>query len=208
MAKPSPWPTIHEERKALAADLESLSDAQWATPSLCEGWTVRQTLGHMTGTASITPLAFFPRLVASGFRLSALQQKDIAKQTEGTPADTLARFKEKVNSSSSPPGPTDTWLGETLVHAEDIRRPLGIKHEYPLDAVTRVADFYRGSNLVIGGKKRVAGLTLTATDTEWTVGSGPEVSGPAASLMMAIAGRKAALEDLSGEGLDTLRHHF
>jgi len=208
MAKPSPWPAIHEQRKALAADLEALSDAQWATPSLCEGWSVRQTLGHMTGTASMTPLAFFPRLIASGFRLSALQAKDIAKQTEGTPANTLARFKEKVDSSSSPPGPADTWLGETLVHAEDIRRPLGIKHEYPLDAVTRVADFYRGSNLVIGGKKRVAGLTLKATDTDWSAGEGPEVSGPAVALMMAVAGRKAALDDLTGPGLDTLKQRF
>jgi putative ABC transport system permease protein len=30
MANPSPWPTIHAEREALATDLESLSEEQWA----------------------------------------------------------------------------------------------------------------------------------------------------------------------------------
>ena len=95
-------------------------------------------------------------------------------------------------------------MGETLIHGEDIRRPLGIKREHPTDAVVRVADFYKGSNLIIGAKKRIAGLQLTATDTTWSHGTGPEVSGPILSLMMAMTGRKAALDDLSGEGVATL----
>ena len=62
----SPWPTIHAERKALAADLESLSDQQWNTPSLCEGWTVRDVLAHMTSAAVMTPPKFFAKLAGSG----------------------------------------------------------------------------------------------------------------------------------------------
>jgi uncharacterized protein (TIGR03083 family) len=96
-------------------------------------------------------------------------------------------------------------LAETIVHSEDIRRPLGIAHEYDPEWVTRAADFYRGSNLIIGGKKRAAGLTFRATDTDWTSGSGPEVSGPAISLLLAISGRQSALDDLSGDGVETLR---
>ena len=67
-----------------------------------------------------------------------------------------------------------------------------------------MADFYRGSNLIIGGKKRAAGLTFRATDTDWTAGSGPEVAGPALSIVMAITGRQAAFADLSGDGVDVL----
>jgi uncharacterized protein (TIGR03083 family) len=208
MANPSPWPTIHAERKALASDLESLSDEQWDTPSLCAGWTVRDVLAHMTGTAKISPATFLPKLIGSGFRLSAAQEKDIKRERGSSPADTLARFKEQVDSSKHPPGPGDSWLGEALVHAQDIRRPLGITHAYPADALTRVAEFYSGSNLVIGGKKRAAGLTWRATDTDWAKGSGPEVAGPAVSLMMAIAGRQAAVDDLSGEGVATLKGRF
>ena len=68
-----------------------------------------------------------------------------------------------------------------------------------------VADFYKGSNLLIGSKNRIAGLTLRATDADWTHGAGPEVSGPVLSLVMAMTGRKAAIDDLAGEGVATLR---
>ena len=68
----------------------------------------------------------------------------------------------------------------------------------------RVADFYKGSNLVIGAKNRIAGLRLRATDVDWSRGDGPEVEGPITSLVMAMTGRKAAIGDLSGEGVATL----
>jgi uncharacterized protein (TIGR03083 family) len=205
MANESPWPTIHAERKALAADLGGLTDAQWATASLCPGWTVREVLAHMTSTAAMTPPKFMGRFIASGFQFEKLQAKSLAEQNGGSGADVLQRFSALVDATTHPPGPVDTWLGETIVHAEDIRRPLGIKHEYPLDGVTRAAEFFRKSNLLIGGKKRAAGLTLKATDTDWSAGEGPEVSGPALSIVLAITGRAAAVDDLSGAGVETLR---
>jgi uncharacterized protein (TIGR03083 family) len=205
MALPSPWPTIHAERKALAADLELLTDDQWATPSLCAGWTVRQVLGHMTATAAMTPPKFFAGLLRSGFSFDGLVAKDIARECEGSPADTLRRFGDHVDSSTHPPGPVDSWLGETVVHSEDVRRPLGIAHDYPVDALTRVADFYRKSNTLIGGKKRVQGLTLRATDADWTAGTGPEVAGPALAIVLAMTGRAACVDALTGDGVATLR---
>ena len=91
------------------------------------------------------------------------------------------------------------------MHAEDIRRPLGIRHTYPVDAMRQVTEFYAGSNVLIGGKRRVEGVTLQATDTDWSHGSGPVVEGPALALMLATTGRTAALADLRGPGLETLR---
>jgi len=205
MAKSDVWPTIHSERKALAADLEALTDEQWATPSLCTDWTVRDVLAHMAATAKISPPQFFGKMITSGFSLKSMQSKDMATERGGSPAETLARFTAEVSSSKHPPGPTDTWLGETIVHAEDIRRALGIKHDYPTDAAVQVANFYKGSNLIIGTKKRIAGLRLRATDAAWSHGDGPEVSGPIMSLVMAMAGRKTSDEDLSGDGVATLR---
>ena len=199
------WPAIHAERRALAADLRGLPDERWSTPSLCEGWTVRDVLAHMTATAKVSPLNFFPKLIGAGFSLGRMQNKDLAAERGGTPADTLANFESVIESTKAPPGPKDTWLGEAVVHAEDIRRPLGIKRDVPAELATRVADFYKGSNLVIGAKSRIAGLRLQATDTEWTHGDGPEVSGPILSLVMVMSGRKAHLDDLSGEGVGTLR---
>ena len=205
MDKSDIWPVIHAERKALATDLQALDAGQWQAVSLCSQWTVRDVTAHMTATAKITPPAFFTKLAMSGFNFGRLQDKDIAVEKGASTADTLDRFDAVVNSEKHPPGPIDSWLGEAVLHAEDIRRPLAIQHEYPTDALVRLADFYKGSNLVVGTKRRIEGLTLRATDADWSHGSGPEVSGPIMPLVMAMTGRKAALDELAGDGVATLR---
>ena len=199
------WNTIGAERRALAADLAGLPESRWTSPSLCTGWTVEDALAHMTSTAQMTPPKFLGGFVRAGFDFSKFTAAGIARHRGTTPAQTLEGFRAQEGSTASPPGPKASWLGETIVHAEDIRRPLGIAHTYPADAVRRVLDFYQGSNTLIGSKDRVAGLTLRATDSDWTHGSGPVVEGPQLSLLMAMTGRKAALDDLSGEGVATLR---
>jgi len=204
MAK-EPWPTIHQERAALADDLAAVPDSRWSTPSLCEGWTVHDLLGHMVATAKMTPPAFLGGMVGAGFNFTKMANKHIARETGGGPASTVAELRSVVTSTKHPPGPVDSWLGETIIHAEDIRRPLGITHDYPTDAVVRLLDFFKGSNVLIGAKKRIAGVTLRATDADWTTGSGPEASGPALSLLLAMTGRRAALADLTGDGVAVLQ---
>lgn len=199
------WSEVHAERKALAADLRELSSEDWARPSLCSDWTVRDVLAHMTSAAKLTPPAFFGKMIGSGFSFDKVQEQGVAAQRGATPADTLANFESVLTSVKHPPGPTPTWLGEVIVHSEDIRRALGIQHAYPADAVVQVADFFKGSNLLIGSKRRISGLTLRATDAEWSHGTGPEVSGPILSLVMAMTGRKVAADDLTGAGVATLR---
>ena len=199
------WPTIHAERRALAADLQTMTGDQWDTPSLCSNWTVRDVLAHMTSAATLTPPSFFGKLISSGFSFDKVQESGVAAQRGSSPAETLAHFEGVVDSVKHPPGPNTTWLGEVIVHSEDIRRPLGIKHSYPTDAVVAVAHFYQGSNMLIGSKRRISGLTLHATDAEWSHGTGPEVAGPILSLVLAMTGRTVALDDLTGDGVATLR---
>jgi uncharacterized protein (TIGR03083 family) len=201
----SAWPTIHAEREALARDLDGLTDQQWSTPSLCEGWTVHQVLAHQVSTAKMTPGTFFAKFAGSGFNFGRFADKGIAAETGSGPKATLQEFRRVQTATTSPPGPKDSWLGEALVHSEDIRRPLGIKRSYPLPWVTRALDFYSKSNAIIGAKKRVEGLTLKATDVDYATGSGPVVEGPAMSLLMAACGRKAALDDVTGPGVEILR---
>lgn len=96
-------------------------------------------------------------------------------------------------------------LGETLVHGEDIRRPLGLRRDHPVEAVTRVAAYYQGSDQVVVARSRVAGLRLVADDGPFTSGTGPLVSGPTLALVMAMTGRTACCDDLDGEGVELLR---
>ena len=198
------WQAVHTERRALAEDLSSVDGERWQTPSLCSGWTVHDVLAHMTATACMTPPKFLVKMASAGFSFPKFADKEIAVVGAGGPEATLAAFRQAETSTSAPPGPKISWMGETLVHGEDIRRALGIRHAYPTDWVTRVAEFYAGSNVLIGGKRRVEGLTLKATDADWSHGSGPVVEGPAMSLLMATAGRTAPLDDLTGPGLDRL----
>lgn len=199
--------TIRHEREALVSDLEAIDETAWSTPSLCPGWTVRDVLAHITALARMTPGLFFRKLVASGFNLSRLQARDITLEKGSSVEETLARFRSVTLSTNRLRAvPAKTALGECLLHAEDIRRPLGIEHQYPLDALVVVADAYKKSNLVAGTKRRIAGLSLQATDIDWSSGSGPRVSGPMLSLLMTMAGRHEAIEDLEGEGVEILRH--
>ena len=204
MATTSPWPLIHAEREALIADLGTLTDDQWAAPSLCDGWTVRDVLGHMIATTKMTPPRFVVSLAAAGFRFNNMTAKGVAAEATAKPGDGLANFRSYLKDTTAPPGPVEAMLGEAVIHSADIRRPLGIPHEYPEEALNRVADFYKASNLIVGAKRRIDGLTLRATDTGWSTGSGPEVTGPHLSLILAMTGRSTALADLSGEGLATL----
>ena len=197
------WTTIAAERGALAQDLSGLSEHEWAARSLCEDWSVQDVLAHMTSTAQMSPPKFLLGFAGSGFNFSKFSAKGIAKHRGSSSCETLQRFRDQQHSTTSPPGPKPSWLGETIVHAEDIRRPLGIKHDYPVDAVKTVLDFYQGSNTLIGTKNRIEGLTLTATDAEWTHGDGPLVEGRLIDLLMAATGRKAALDNLSGDGVVT-----
>ena len=153
----------------------------------------------------MTPPRFFAGLVGSGFRFNAMTAKDVARQTTGPPSQTLANFKSQLSATTHPPGPISAMVGEAVLHGEDIRRPLGIVRAYPTETLLTVADFYKGSNLLLGSKTRIVGLRLRATDSDWSTGTGPEVTGPMISLVLAMTGRPAGLSDLSGDGLATFR---
>lgn len=199
------WETIATERGALADDLATLSDEQWQTTSLCPDWTIRRVVGHLTATALMTPAGFFGGFLRAGFSFNRFANTAIDKNLGPGNVATLTNFRAVQHATSSPPGPKQAWLGEVIVHAEDIRRPLGLKHTYDPAALVEVAEFYKESNALIGTKGRIAGLSLMATDADFRHGEGREVSGPLLPLLMAMTGRAAACDDLDGPGVPTLR---
>jgi uncharacterized protein (TIGR03083 family) len=198
------WPTIHSERIALADDLGNLTPEQWALPTVCTEWNVHDVLAHLLSLAKMTPPRFITRFAGAGFNFDRFAGKQVEIEGAAGPHATLDAFRAAIPRESAPPGPKDTWLGESFVHGEDIRGAVGITRQYPLDQVARTVAFYAGSEPIIGGKTRCAGLTLKATDTDFSVGSGDLVEGPVMSLLLAASGRKHALSELSGPGVATL----
>jgi uncharacterized protein (TIGR03083 family) len=199
------WNLIHEQRQKVGDMLGTLSDAEWEADSLCAGWRVRDVVAHMVETHIQTPMRFLGKFAGAGFRFDAFAANGVAAHASQTPAALLAHYRETLSRTTAPPGPKLTWLEEAVIHGEDIARPTGRSIAVSPTTLVTVADFVRGSTPLLHGKQRSAGLRLRATDIDWSAGEGPEVSGPAASLILAITGRKAALADLGGDGLETLR---
>ena len=199
------WPLIHAERAALAADLAGLAGEQWATPSLCAGLTVREVLAHLTAGASLNSVRWLAGVIRCRFDFDKQVAMRLAEQLGATPAETMDRFRSVLTNTTKPPLPTLAMLGETIVHAQDIRLPLGIRHDYPIETLTRVAEYYQGSDLPVLTKTRIRDLRLTATDGPFSTGSGPLVSGTTLALIMAMAGRRAYCDALQGDGAATLR---
>lgn len=208
---PSPdelWSATHAERAALAedfADLTDLTDQEWARPSLCGAWSVEEVVAHLTAAASIGPMRWIRSVLGARFDFDLHNARRLAEHRGATPAETLDRFRRIVTSTTAPLGPTAAWLGEVVVHTGDIRRLLGIVHTPPVATVTEVARFTASRDFTVAGKTLSAGLRLEATDGPFATGSGPLVTGTTLALTMAMAGREAFCDDLSGPGAATMR---
>jgi uncharacterized protein (TIGR03083 family) len=144
------------------------------------------------------------RFVTGGVNRDRVNAAGVAAYAGHSTDDLLALVKEHQR----PRGLTAAFGGrialtDGLIHHQDIRRPLGLPRDIPADRMVCALQFARTAP-PIGAAKRIRGLTLVATDLDWTAGSGPAVEGPAEALIMTIAGRRDAVQELSGPGLPRL----
>ncbi|MFF4243218.1 maleylpyruvate isomerase family mycothiol-dependent enzyme [Streptomyces sp. NPDC001822] len=202
MQKDEVWGVVHAERAALIEDLAGLDDEGWRTPSLCEGWTVHDVVAHLVDSARTTRLGFVVSLARARFDFDRQNALGVERERGDTPQETLRRLRRAAPRTSTPPAPLAGRLVEEIVHGEDIRRPLGLTRAYPQAAVVDALRLQTRTSASFGGAKElVARVRLTATDTDLAIGSGPEAAGPVLGLLLAVSGRRVALDDLSGAGV-------
>lgn len=199
------WAAIRAERARLADDLARLSDAQWETRALCTGWSIEQTVAHLTAAASVGRLRWMASMAGARFDPAVHNARRLAEHLGPTPADTLAAFRKVIDSRVEPARTTWAWLGEVVVHATDIREPLGITRHPDPAAVTHVARWYAAKDWAVNSRTAAQGLRLVADDGPFREGAGPEVHGRTLDLVMAMAGRPSALDRLRGDGVGILR---
>jgi hypothetical protein len=95
-------------------------------------------------------------------------------------------------------------LEDIVIHQIDIRRPLEQQRCIPNGRTILVAgDLW--TNRFFPGTKLFQGIRATATDADWSAGDGLEVAGPIEALLLTLAGRFAALDQLQGDGTAPLR---
>ncbi len=192
------------ERASLVELLEELTDGEWARPSLCDDWSVREVAIHVVSYDDLgwpgLPMAF----IRGGLRVDSVNAHTLALHADLSNEEVI----ELVRRCEKPRGLTSALNGaialtDGLIHQQDIRRALDRPREIPAERLLPALDFALKAP-TLPAKQNARGLQLVATDHDWSHGTGDEVAGPAESLLMAVAGRPVALEELSGPGLAAL----
>ena len=203
---------LRAARLPLVELLASLDEAEWATPSLCEGWTVQEVAAHLAWASVDTPAAIVAGFVRARFDVNRLNDENARRWARRGPAAVLAQLRADADSGATPFGvPWPAPLVDAVVHELDVRRPL--RRPRPVaEPVFRVAaDFLLAARwplpVLVGGdpRRRVGGVRLVATGTSWTSGSGPEVHASPESVLLLLAGRPVGADELAGPGATAVR---
>lgn len=204
MTKPDLMPLAEEERAELLALLRSLTPVQWEVQSLCPKWRVRDVATHIVSFDELSKVRTVTTFVRGGLRTDKVNDVALSRYRDLDPdgiVDLMARNQRPRGLPSGFKG--GIALTDGTIHHQDIRRALGLPRSIPANRLVAVLTFaLRAPTLPAKGNAK--GLTLKATDVDWTSGDGPEVCGPGEALLMALAGRRQALNELAGAGLPTL----
>lgn len=201
------WHKIAAQRLQLADVLEGFDEAQWRTPSLCAGWTVRDVVGHL-----ITPFAFgttrmLLRIARHGFHFDRAIDVMARQLAQRPTPELVAILRAHAQTRWAPPGVgPEAPLSDIVMHTQDICRPLGITPPVDDDAARTILAFLVSrKGRAITKPAWLAGLHLLPDDLDWSWGEGAEVRGPAAALIMTLGGRAVGFAELTGAGLGLLR---
>ena len=190
------------ERTDLADLLATLTLDQWEAQSLCERWRVRDVVAHVMSFDGVSLLGMLGRAIRG--RIVDINQVGVDELASLSTEQLLDRLRARLR----PQGLATTFGGrlallDVTIHHQDIRRPLGVPREIPAERLRCVlGDSLRSPELP--GWHLARGVRLTPTDLDWSHGSGPELTGPAEAVLMAVAGRQSAIGELAGPGQQVL----
>ena len=199
------WDLIHTERARLADLLTTLEPEQWALATLCADWTVEQVVAHLSVAANTGRWAWIRSIVRAGFDPAKHNARLLERSLGGSPEETLAKFHSSISLTIAPTKDFPAFLGEVIVHGQDIARPLELDLIPDAEATVEVARYFASKDFAVNSKTLVKGVRLSAVDADFESGSGPQVAGRLLDLVMAMAGRPEALADLTGSGVAELR---
>lgn len=194
---------VADERRDLAAFLRTLGPEDWERPSLCERWRVRDVVAHLLYD-DLSPAA----CVVAGFHSRSADDFNayFVDACRDLPTSALVdRLESSLDGGWMRRLVPRICLADAVVHHQDIRRPLGRPRDIPAE---RLLSALRHPDPLARPTRYTRGLRFAATDLDWTQGDGPEVRGPAEALALAVVGRPAALEELTGDGVPTLRERL
>lgn len=200
------WQHVRAEREALVGTLRELSADEWAHPSLCAGWTVREVAAHITASPQVRLIDFPVMLARGGFSYNRMILRDGQLRGRAPIEQIIADHERLAGVRRHPPMLTPLEpLTDILVHTQDILRPLGREYAAPVEAILPTADRARRMALFLGSRRIIRSVRMVATDADWVRGDGPTIEAPMQELLMVCAGRAPDMASVSGDGLELLR---
>jgi len=201
---------IVDERRRAADLLDGLSEEQLNHPTLCDGWTVHDIAAHLVSYLRFGQAKLYLGILATGADLDTVNRR-LTQWLARRPSSVLIQQLRHGAGSriTIPRSGFDPVLADIVLHDLDIRRPLGITRDIAEERLWVAFNHLTtkpSPGFTMGA--RLHGLRLVATDTGWTHGDGPLVRGDAESLVLAIGGRTAALDDVRGDGVALLRRRL
>lgn len=200
---------VAAERRHLADHVADFTEAQWATRSLCEAWTVRDVVAHLGVTTRLGVGGLVVAAVRARGSFDRMERQLAARRVAayGT-AELVEQLRASAESTRRFPGssPMDPLM-DLVIHAQDVARPTGTAYASPPEVVAASLAYVAGNRLM-GGPRHLAGVRLVAADSGWTQGEGPEVTGPDVDLLLVASGRPAGLAALSGPGRERLAQNL
>lgn len=199
---------IARTRRELAGWLSKLHEETWEAPTLCAGWSVRVVGGHLTAPLLLSNPQIFLNAARVGFRFHTLMDRTARRLATRPTAEIVRTLEERAENRWVPPlaGPRAILLDVTT-HQMDIRWPQKDPPEVDPSVALTLLNFLVSGNVVlkIATPNRFEGVRLEAEDLAWSHGDGPVARGPADALLLAMVGRPAGLDRLTGDGVALLR---
>ena len=197
-----------QEQADLAALVSTLTPAQLDTPSLCEGWRVRDVLAHIVSYDGVEDREIGRRLRQERFSPNGANASGVAAFNERPVAELVELLEGATGTRGLPKRLAGhVILTDTLVHHQDIRRPLGLPREIPADRLRTALRFAVWAP-PLRGFWHARGVRVVASDIGWRFGIGREARGPGEAVLMALSARRGAAGDLSGPGARVLLARF
>lgn len=189
----------------LADLLEQCSEEQWQAPSLCEGWRVRDVVGHLIWRLGSTNGA----IARAGLSSLKPQKKfaEIARQVaDADTSDLVHQLRAIAAGKLAGEGSTGLIdLTEAVVHAYDITEALDLPLRLSPRSTGAVALARTRIPALTGPTKLTRSATLRALDSRWQIGHGTPIDATSGSIIMFLFGRidRAALEAAGAAYRDT-----
>ena len=178
------------ERARLADLYADLRPDQWSAASLCAGWRTREVLAHVTMPYRHSAFRVLRGIAAARGRFDRFADRIAREDTARIPdADLLAALRDNITHPWRPPGGGQAGaLSHDVIHGLDVTEALGLPRP-PADRVRTVLASAGPRALAYFGTD-LAGVRLVATDTDLSLGDGPEVVElPATDLLLRVTGR-------------------